>query len=97
MPVPFVITMITALFISTYLLLDPAKWLFELMELTYMSWDFKLVILAIAIAGFAAMYGSEIWFFPRLARWIGEVKIKIRPKSRKKRKEYKIIQDSMRY
>lgn len=89
--------MITALFISTYLLLDPAQWLFDLMELTFMSWDFKLVIFAVAVAGFGVMYTSEVWVFPRLARWIGEVRVKISPKTKKKRKEYKVILEGMRY
>ncbi|KIW09275.1 uncharacterized protein PV09_00196 [Verruconis gallopava] len=94
---PFVITMVSALFFSTYLLLDPAQWLFKLMELTYMSWDFKLTILSIALASFAIMYISEVWFFPSLARWIGEMKVKLWPKSKKKRKQYKIIQEGLRY
>jgi len=89
--------MITTIFISSYLLLDPAHWLFKLMELTPMSWDFKLVILALAAGGFAVMYGSETWLFPQLAKWIGEMKVKIRPKSMKKRKEYKIIAEGMRF
>jgi cation-transporting ATPase 13A2 len=88
--------MITALFISTYLLLDPAKWLTDLMELTYMSWDFKVEILAVALVGFAVMYGSEMWFFQGLAKWIGKTKVKLRPKSAKKRKEYKVILESLR-
>ena len=46
--------MITALFLSTYLLFDPAAWLVDLMDLTEMSWDFKLEILFIAAAGFAS-------------------------------------------
>ena len=61
-----------------------------------MSWDFKVELLFIAICGFAVMYGSEIWFFPRLAKWIGDVNVKLRPKSRKKRKEYKLIVEGMR-
>jgi cation-transporting ATPase 13A3/4/5 len=94
--VPFVITMSTALFLSTYLLLDPAEWLTKLMDLTYMSWDFKLELLGFAVAGFAVMYGCEMYFFPSLARWIGDVNVRLRPKSRKKRKEYKIIIEGMR-
>jgi cation-transporting ATPase 13A3/4/5 len=88
--------MATALFLSTYLLLDPAKWLVSLMDLTNMSWDFKVILLAIAIIAFVIMYACEVWFFPRLARWIGEVNVRLRPKSRKKRKEYKVIIEGMR-
>lgn len=88
--------MITALFISTYLLTDPAHWLYKLMELTYMSFEFKMFLIGLAVAGFAIMYFSEIWVFPGMARWIGAMKVKIRPKSQKKRKEYKIIAEGMR-
>ena len=93
---PFVVTMVTTIFISSYLLLDPAHWLFILMGLTYISWDFKLFILGIAVAGFALMYISELWLFPRMARWIGDLKTRFAPKRRRKRKEYKIIAESMR-
>jgi cation-transporting ATPase 13A2 len=89
--------MITALFLSTYMLTDPADWLTKLMELTYMSWDFKMFLLGLAAAGFAVMYFSEVFVFPRLARWIGVVKVKVAPRTRKKRKEYKIIAEGMRF
>jgi cation-transporting ATPase 13A3/4/5 len=88
--------MATALFLSTYLLLDPAKWLVSLMDLTEMSWDFKVILLVIAIIAFALMYCCEIWLFPRLAKWIGEVTARARPGSKKKRKEYKVIIEGMR-
>jgi len=89
--------MITALFLSTYMLTDPAAWLTNLMELTYMSWDFKMFLLGLAAAGFAVMYLSEVFVFPRLARWIGVVKVKVAPGTRKKRKEYKVIAEGMRF
>lgn len=95
-PVPFVITIITTLLIASYLLFDPAEWLYKLMELTYMSWDFKLFILVLGIGGFAIAYLSERLFFPKLARSIGKFKVRIRPKWRKKRKQYKIIQEGGR-
>jgi cation-transporting ATPase 13A2 len=89
--------MITALFISTYMLADPAGWLVDLMELTYMSLEFKMFLLGLAAAGFAVMYFSEIFVFPNLAKWIGILKVKVAPKTRKKRKEYKIIAEGMRF
>jgi cation-transporting P-type ATPase 13A2 len=88
--------MMLALAISTYMLLDPAHWLYKLMELTFMSSGFKLFILVLALVGFAISYGSEIWVFPSLARWIGHTKERLFPKMRKKRKEYKIIAEGMR-
>jgi cation-transporting P-type ATPase 13A2 len=93
---PFVVTMFTAVFISSYLLLDPAKWLTQLMELTFMSPSFKTFLLMLALVGFAVGYLGENWIFPRLAKWIGVTK-KSLLKREKKRKEYKIIlEDSVR-
>lgn len=89
--------MMTALFLSTYMLTDPAKWLTDLMELTYMSYDFKLFLLGLAATGFAVMYLSEIFVFPTMAKWIGILKVKIAPGTAKKRKEYKIIAEAMRW
>jgi cation-transporting ATPase 13A2 len=87
--------MVTALFVSTYLLLDPARWLFDFMELTYMSFDFKIFVLVLSGAGFAVSYFSEIFVFPRLAAVIGRVKEKVGKK--KKRKEYKLVIDGMKF
>jgi cation-transporting ATPase 13A3/4/5 len=94
--VPFVSTLVATLLISTYMLLDPAEWLYKLMELTYTSSGFKALLFAIALIGFFISYGCEIWIFPKLARWIGRVKAKISPSLKKKRKEYKIILEGMR-
>lgn len=89
--------MMTALFLSAYMLTDPAAWLVDLMELTYMSWDFKMFLLGLAGAGFAVMYFSEMFVFPVLARWIGILKVKVAPGTKRKRKEYKIIAEGMKF
>ncbi|KAF2422106.1 P-type ATPase-like protein [Tothia fuscella] len=91
---PFVVTMAAALFFTTYLLLDPAKWLMSFMELTYMSFGFKIFILALALVSFGVSYVSEMAIFPRLARWVGRMKEKYGRK--KKRKEYKLWVEGMR-
>ena len=90
------VTIITTVLIATYLLFDPAKWLYKMMELTYMSWDFKLFVLGLGMGGFAIAYMSERFFFPNLARSIGKFKVWLRPKWRKKRKQYKVIQEGGR-
>ncbi|KAJ9662965.1 hypothetical protein H2201_005842 [Coniosporium apollinis] len=93
---PFVITMVVALLISSYLLFDPAPWLYRLMDLTYMSMSFKLFILALGVGGFGVMFVAEKYLFPPLAKFIGKAKVKLTPKRQKKRKEYKVIQEAMR-
>jgi cation-transporting ATPase 13A2 len=87
--------MITALFVSTYLLLDPAHWLSDFMELTFMSFDFKIFILVLSAIGFALSYLSELFVFPQLAGLIGRVRARMGRK--KKRKEYKIVLEGMKW
>ncbi|KAF2112000.1 ATPase type 13A2 [Lophiotrema nucula] len=93
---PFVVTMLIALVITSYMLFDPAKWLVKLMELTYMDTPFKFFVLALGLGNFALAYTSEKFVFPALAKWIGIMKVKVNPKWSKKRKAYKEILESMR-
>lgn len=85
--------MLITLLITCYMLFDPAQWLFKLMELTYLSSSFKVFILILGLGNFALAYLSERFVFPTLARWVGDVKVKINPKWRKTRKIYKNIAD----
>jgi len=92
---PFVVTMFVALAISTYMLLDPADWLYKLMELTFMSTKFRVFILVLGLGYFACSFLAEGQLFPRMAKWIGRLNQRLRGK-RKKRKEYKQILENMR-
>lgn len=89
--VPFVITMVVTLLATTYMLFDPAHWLYKLMDLTYMSMGFKLFILVLAATGFVVSFASEKYLLPRLAVWIGRAKVWVNPKWRKRRKGYKSV------
>lgn len=96
LPVPFVVTMVVALAISSYMLFDPADWLFDLMELTWMSFSFRGFIVALAVGGFSISYAAERILFPRLAKFIGVARTRLRPEHQKKRKEYKVVLEGMR-
>lgn len=78
------------------MLLDPAEWIYDLMELTDMSNNFKVFLIVLGAGGFACSYAAERYLFPQLARFIGRAKQRLRPKHPKKRKEYKLILESMR-
>ncbi|KAF2811181.1 P-type ATPase-like protein [Mytilinidion resinicola] len=93
---PFVITMVVTLLVATYMLFDPAHWLYKLMDLTKMDMGFKVFILVLAAGGFAISYTAEKYLLPRLARGIGRFTVWLRPQWRKKRKEYKVVLESMR-
>ena len=88
--------MVVALLVSSYLLFDPADWLYRLMDLTYMSMSFKIFISALGVGGFLVMFAAEKYLFPPLAKFIGKAKVRLTPNRQKKRKEYKVIQEAMR-
>ena len=94
--VPFVLTMAVAFAISSYMLFDPAPWLEDVMELTYMSVSFRVFVLVLAIGGFAVSYAAERLLLPRIAKWIAQARAKLRPEHQKKRKEYKLVLEAMR-
>jgi hypothetical protein len=90
-PVPFVVTIVVTLLMSLYMLLDPAEWLSNFMDLTEMSLDFKWTLLILAGIGFAIAYVAERRIFPTMAKYIGRLKRLLWPSHEKKRKRYKEI------
>lgn len=93
--VPFVVTILFALIVTCYMLFDPAQWLEKLMQLTWMSVQFRVFLLVLGLGNFVVAWFGEKYVFPGAARWIGVLKVKINPRWRKKRKEYKIIREGM--
>lgn len=93
---PFVITIVIALLFSAYMLLDPAKWLVDFMQLTDMTVGFKVFILILAAGGFTCAWVAERRVFLWLARVIGKTHDLVLPHRRKRRKRYKTLQESMR-
>lgn len=84
------------LLISLYMLLDPAEWLSNFMDLTDMSLDFELILLVLAGVGFGVAYVAERRIFPAIAKYIGQLKRRLRPSHQKKRKRYKDILEEMK-
>lgn len=93
---PFVITIVTASLISTYMLLDPGAWLSRLMQLTYMAPKFKLYVLLLSIGGLIVAWTGERHAFIFVARWIGKILATVSPMQKSKRKEYKRLLIDMR-
>lgn len=93
--VPFCVTIVVTLLFSLYMLLDPAKGLQRFMDLTDMSFDYALFLLALAAVGFIISYLAERYLFAAMAKWIGNVKKRLRPSHPKKRKRYKEILEDM--
>jgi len=78
------------------MLFDPGARLTSFMQLTYLSIDFKIFILVLAIGGFICAWVAERRVFLWLARLIGRTHDWMWPQRRKKRKEYKLLIVKMR-
>ncbi|KAL2263022.1 hypothetical protein VTK26DRAFT_8547 [Humicola hyalothermophila] len=91
---PFVVTIATTLSITLLMVAGPPGWLFKLMQLTYVSLDFKLLIVGLGMLYFCLAWLGEHRVFQPLAGLIGRVKQSVL-KRPKKRKQYKLIQEQM--
>ena len=81
---------------SLYMLLDPAKWLADFMDLTEMSLNYSLFLLVLALVGFGIAYTAERYLFPAMAKYVGQLNRVLRPSHQKKRKQYKEVLAAMR-
>lgn len=64
------------------------------MQLTKMTWDFKMFILVLGIGYISVAWTSENYILPRLAKSLGALKTKISQKP-KDRKKYKLVLEQM--
>ncbi|KAL3425620.1 p-type ATPase [Phlyctema vagabunda] len=92
---PFVVTIVVTLLFSSYMLFDPSEWLAKFMQLTQMSWDFKVFILVLGLGYVALAWIAENYVLPRLAKYLGMFKQSL-TKTPKQRKQYKLILEAMR-
>lgn len=91
---PFVATIAATVVFTGYMILGSAAGLVSLMDLTPISWDFKMFIFTLGIGYLILAWVGEHVIFQRLARLIGKVKQSL-TKEPKKRKEYKVILERM--
>jgi len=93
--VPFVGVVAAALGVSTWLVVYPGGWAMEVMQLTWVSGDFKALLLGLAAVGFGVSYWAEKNFFLRLAGLVGRVRRRVGGGD-KKRKMWKVLEREMR-
>ncbi|KAK1760725.1 hypothetical protein QBC47DRAFT_355886 [Echria macrotheca] len=91
---PFVATIATALLIISFMVSGWSQWLQKVMQLTYMSGDFKLFIMVLGLLYFGLSWMGENLVFQRLARLIGHAKLAL-TQQQKTRKQYKVILEQM--
>ena len=76
------------------MIVSPTRGLRKLMQITYMSWDFKLYLIGLGALYVILAWIGEHYVFQRLAKAIGHARVSLLKKT-KQRKEYKIIQEEM--
>lgn len=91
---PFIVTVLISLAITVFMIVGPSKWLNKLMELTKMSWDYKLFLV-----GLGCLYLGVAWSFEKyaaapLAKYFGQLQVSATGKQ-KQRKQYKQIQEEL--
>ena len=96
MAVPFVVTIVVSLLFTTYLLVDPGIGLSQFMQLTWLSFSFKIFLLVLTVVGFVAAWLAEKHVFLWLAGAIGRLHDCMWPYRRKKRKAYKVLKENMK-
>jgi len=77
------------------MVLNPATWLYNLMELTDFPLSFKLFLLIMAAIGFGLSASSEKFILPYTAQLINRLKLAL-SSGPKKHKIYKTIEKEMR-
>lgn len=77
------------------MVVSPTHWVKKVMQLTKISWGFKLTVLGLGLAYLFAAKVADVWVLPAAARLVGRTRLALtgRPK---KRKEYKVILERMR-
>ena len=65
------------------------------MQLTKMSWDYELLLIAFGVAYLVVAWGYEKYMSQSLAKFIGTATQRITG-APKKRKQYKVIQEAAR-
>ena len=88
-------TIATALAISSYMVVSPARWLRRLMQLTAISPSFKATVFVLGACYLTLAWTSENHVFPGVARAVGWA-TRVLAKRAKKRKEYKLILEATR-
>jgi cation-transporting ATPase 13A2 len=91
---PFCLTILGSLAVTIYMLFHPAHRVKKIMQLTWMSLDYRFFLLGLGFAYLVLAWGYEKYVGLRLARSIGQIKERITGQS-KQRKAYKLVREDM--
>ncbi|UKZ70004.1 uncharacterized protein TrAtP1_011007 [Trichoderma atroviride] len=92
---PFITTIILSLAVTGYMIASPAFWLYDLMQLSQMSWDYKSFLVLLGLGYFALAWIYDKFISLRLARFLGAANEWCTGRA-KARKQYKLIKEAMK-
>lgn len=84
-----------SLAVTIYMIASPAFWLYDLMQLSQMSWNYKSFLVLLGLGYFALAWIYEKFISLRLARFLGAANEWCTGRA-KTRKQYKLIQEAMK-
>lgn len=93
----FMATILLATVLTVYLTLIPARSVAKLLQLTYIPWSFKAVILGLAASDIFLSWIGETFVFVHVVRAISGLKKKVLGGTGKQRKTFKIVSEEMRF
>ncbi|KAK1237514.1 hypothetical protein MKX08_003139, partial [Trichoderma sp. CBMAI-0020] len=92
---PFVTTIMLSLAVTGYMIASPAFWLYDMMQLSQMSWDYKSFLVLLGLGYFALAWIYDNFISLRLARFLGAANEWCTGRA-KTRKQYKLIKEAMK-
>lgn len=84
------------LIVSCYMLFQPSELVTQIMQLTFLSNEFALWLLVLAIGAFFFSWLAESMLFPKLARALKRMYTTLRPRHQKQRRKYKVLLEEIR-
>ncbi|KAI9037383.1 putative P-type ATPase [Aspergillus affinis] len=93
---PFMCVIAVDLIVSCYMLFKPSEWVSRIMQLTFLSDQFALWLLVLAVGAFSFSWVAECLLFPRLARALRRMYTFLRPHHQKQRRQYKLLLEEIR-
>lgn len=93
----FMATIVLVTIFTTYVTLYPSAWIASVLQLTYLTWSFKVVILGLAALDIFLSWIGETFVFVQIVKAFAGMKKRALGGNGKKRKLFKTVLEDMRF
>lgn len=87
-------TVAVSLLVTLYMILHPAHWLKDTMELTHMDFDYRVFLIGLGLFYLGAAWAFHKYISAAMAKVLGRLMLAV-TKGKKQRKEYKTIREGI--